>query len=81
MSEQRILTNAEWNEVCREAEAERHAPLECCCENGGKPFLLDGVWVTSRNAGCIVHTPPPQTGYANDDGEPTSHWSLRRFAR
>jgi hypothetical protein len=29
----------------------------CCCENGGRPFLLDGVLVTCWNVGCKVHKP------------------------
>ena len=32
-------------------------PADCCCENKGQPFLLDGVLVTTRNVGCHVHKP------------------------
>ena len=57
MGEQRILLDADWNQICREREQERKLPPACCCQNGGAPFLLDSVWVTSRNAGCQVHAP------------------------
>ena len=30
----------------------------CCCANGGRPYELNGVLVTSWNAGCRVHRPP-----------------------
>jgi hypothetical protein len=33
---------------------EQHA---CCCENGGRPFILDGALVTCWNVGCRVHRP------------------------
>jgi len=60
MPEQRILNDTEWNEECREMEAERRRPPVCCCENGGKPWLLDGVLVTSHNCGCRLHATTPE---------------------
>jgi hypothetical protein len=27
----------------------------CCCAHGGKPYMLNGQRVRSRNAGCRVH--------------------------
>lgn len=77
MSEQRILTDAERNEECRQAEAERHPVLECCCANGGKPYSLDGVLVISRNAGCKVHQPAPPIYEVAE--EPAESWA--RFKR
>jgi hypothetical protein len=29
----------------------------CCCENGGRPFQLNGEMVTCWNVGCKVHKP------------------------
>ena len=78
MPEQRILTDAEWNEECREAEAERRGPAAaCCCQNEGKPFLLDGVSVIARNAGCRVHAPQPPA-YSLEPDEPGESWARMR---
>lgn len=30
-------------------------PRVCCCTNGGKPYLLNGRMVVSKNAGCKIH--------------------------
>ena len=80
MSEQRILTDAERNEECRQAEAERHPVLECCCANGGKPYLLDGVLVVSRNAGCRVHHPTPGV-YMPAEEYPPDYLALMKYRK
>jgi hypothetical protein len=42
-----------------EALESKSAPV-CCCAHQGEPYELEpGLWVTSRNAGCRVHQPPP----------------------
>jgi hypothetical protein len=78
MAEQRILTTAEWNEECREAEAERRGPPAfCCCDHGGQPFLLNGELVVTRNAGCRVHAPQPPA-YSLEPDEPGEAWARMR---
>lgn len=50
---QRILSTEEWNELCRELDAERNKPADCTC---AKPFEQDGVlWKSVCNPGCHVH--------------------------
>ena len=37
---------------------------ECACRNKGKPYILDGVWVTSKDPACRVHPTTLSTGAA-----------------
>ena len=53
----------------------------CCCENGGRPFLLDGVLVSCWNVGCKVHKPLVPLYDSVDFGEPTRRHQATQFAR
>ena len=37
---------------------------KCSCSHEGKPFLLDGIMVTSRDPACRVHPTTLSTGVA-----------------
>jgi hypothetical protein len=49
----------------------------CCCENGGKPFLLDGALVTCWNVGCKVHRPLIQLYDPVDFAKPSGRFVRR----
>ena len=52
--------------------------LVCCCENGGRPFLLDGVLVTCWNVGCKVHKPLIPLYDPVDFAEPIGRYVRRK---
>lgn len=55
MSDQRILSTEEFNQIMREQAAERNKPPVCSCTNQGEPYDLHGVMVVSRDPACRVH--------------------------